>query len=103
MSPRESVLSKPFARDSRDVRASLLFARRGHQRHEGDREDDLFGQAAVRALLDPQQSLAGSVAARAVGRAQRNDQAARSEEHTSELQSLMRLSYDVLCFEKKNK
>src|SRR3546814_1291842 len=26
----------------------------------------------------------------------------RSEEHTSELQSLMRLSYAVLCFKKKN-
>src|SRR3546814_8757566 len=27
---------------------------------------------------------------------------ARSEEHTSELQSLMRISYDVFCLEKKN-
>src|SRR3546814_6943610 len=27
----------------------------------------------------------------------------RSEEHTSELQSLMRHSYDVLCLQKKNK
>src|SRR3546814_5115144 len=26
----------------------------------------------------------------------------RSEEHTSELQSLMRISYAVLCFKKKN-
>src|SRR3546814_2197888 len=26
----------------------------------------------------------------------------RSEEHTSELQSLMRISYDVLCLKKKN-
>src|SRR3546814_5241004 len=29
--------------------------------------------------------------------------AARSEEHTSELQSLMRISYAVFCFKKKNK
>src|SRR3546814_4355378 len=28
--------------------------------------------------------------------------AARSEEHTSELQSLMRISYDVFCLKKKN-
>src|SRR3546814_6950262 len=28
---------------------------------------------------------------------------ARSEEHTSELQSLMRISYAVLCLKKKNK
>src|SRR3546814_5118389 len=27
---------------------------------------------------------------------------ARSEEHTSELQSLMRISYDVFCLKKKN-
>src|SRR3546814_10578755 len=29
--------------------------------------------------------------------------AVRSEEHTSELQSLMRISYAVLCLKKKNK
>src|SRR3546814_10754465 len=29
--------------------------------------------------------------------------AERSEEHTSELQSLMRISYDVFCLKKKNK
>src|SRR3546814_5591964 len=28
--------------------------------------------------------------------------ASRSEEHTSELQSLMRISYDVFCLKKKN-
>src|SRR3546814_5401365 len=28
--------------------------------------------------------------------------AARSDEHTSELQSLMRISYDVFCLKKKN-
>src|SRR3546814_9085526 len=28
---------------------------------------------------------------------------AKSEEHTSELQSLMRISYAVFCFKKKNK
>src|SRR3546814_10639188 len=32
----------------------------------------------------------------------RADQRARSEEHTSELQSLMRLSYAVFCLKKKN-
>src|SRR3546814_10650618 len=32
----------------------------------------------------------------------RLDQLKRSEEHTSELQSLMRISYAVLCFKKKN-
>src|SRR3546814_4528942 len=31
------------------------------------------------------------------------DPAGRSEEHTSELQSLMRISYAVFCLKKKNK
>src|SRR3546814_5906777 len=31
------------------------------------------------------------------------DNAVRSEEHTSELQSLMRISYAVFCLKKKNK
>src|SRR3546814_3512020 len=33
----------------------------------------------------------------------RADPAARSEEHTSELQSLMRISYAVFCLKKKKK
>src|SRR3546814_2967967 len=42
----------------------------------------------------------------AVGPARRSQAAAqglRSEEHTSELQSLMRISYAVFCLKKKNK
>src|SRR3546814_8249092 len=31
-----------------------------------------------------------------------HDRGMRSEEHTSELQSLMRISYDVFCLKKKN-
>src|SRR3546814_9749200 len=34
--------------------------------------------------------------------ARHNRRAGRSEEHTSELQSLMRISYAVFCFNKKN-
>src|SRR3546814_5135263 len=33
----------------------------------------------------------------------RSSEAIRSEEHTSELQSLMRISYAVFCLKKKNK
>src|SRR3546814_1828519 len=33
----------------------------------------------------------------------RPEQKLRSEEHTSELQSLMRISYDVFCLKTKNK
>src|SRR3546814_1398251 len=37
----------------------------------------------------------------AVGKQEQQDRE-RSEEHTSELQSLMRTSYDVFCLKKKN-
>src|SRR3546814_8841781 len=36
-------------------------------------------------------------------RASRDSETRRSEEHTSELQSLMRISYAVFCLKKKNK
>src|SRR3546814_8067362 len=39
----------------------------------------------------------------AVGYPMNVDQAQRSEEHTSELQSLMRISYAVFCLKKKKK
>src|SRR3546814_7859477 len=37
------------------------------------------------------------------GRQREGELTARSEEHTSELQSLMRISYAVFCLKKKNK
>src|SRR3546814_3581198 len=40
---------------------------------------------------------------RAAGRMRVGDLFGRSEEHTSELQSLMRISYAVFCLKKKNK
>src|SRR3546814_3360215 len=65
-----------------------------------------FGQPlaagpAVEPALDPE--MAGqSHRARIVERADREVDV-RSEEHTSELQSLMRISYAVFCLKKKNK
>src|SRR3546814_7995230 len=44
-------------------------------------------------LLQPRQPAAGE---------QHDEDEQRSEEHTSELQSLMRLSYAVFCLNKKN-
>src|SRR3546814_8141645 len=45
-----------------------------------------------------------AVAGAACGqRGGRGGERARSEEHTSELQSLMRISYAVFCLKKKNK
>src|SRR3546814_5310627 len=42
-------------------------------------------------------------ASAAVPRSALEDRRERSEEHTSELQSLMRISYAVFCLKKKNK
>src|SRR3546814_6130356 len=44
---------------------------------------------------------AGPVAVAGAGAARRRPAAVRSEEHTSELQSLMRISYAVFCLKKK--
>src|SRR3546814_3979216 len=53
---------------------------------------------------DPRRDDVGNAIARAL-HARKSDQqgARRSEEHTSELQSLMRISYAVFCLKKKKK
>src|SRR3546814_4025509 len=51
-------------------------------------------------LLSKELSLSGSEVQVVVGEAGEWDY--RSEEHTSELQSLMRISYAVFCLKKKN-
>src|SRR3546814_1480670 len=83
-----------------------------------DAGEDVAGHVAVAAgglarqvVLDPAQPLLG-VRGVVVGN-HRREQAgvvrvlagadARSEEHTSELQSLMRISYAVFCLKKKKK
>src|SRR3546814_8158526 len=51
----------------------------------------LLGRAAGRIALDDEDLGARGIVGRVI----------RSEEHTSELQSLMRISYDVFCLNKK--
>src|SRR3546814_2755951 len=58
------------------------------------------GAAAVRRAAGPGADRAGAAGARLPDRAGRLCQL-RSEEHTSELQSLMRISYAVFCLKKK--
>src|SRR3546814_1314909 len=72
-----SGLSRRYARDVRTDRHALGAV-------EGDRRQQQEGGAHLRA--DPCRRGAGG----------------RSEEHTSELQSLMRISYAVFCLKKKN-
>src|SRR3546814_2392858 len=60
---------------------------------------------AVLILLSSQEAVAQDTAptqARAEASAEAPQTAIRSEEHTSELQSLMRISYAVFCLTKKN-
>src|SRR3546814_6968587 len=74
-------------------RALLHLARSGDDRPAGGRADQ----------LDPRRH-ALFLAAKAAERAeQRAADRHRSEEHTSELQSLMRISYAVFCLKKKKK
>src|SRR3546814_2666160 len=56
----------------------------------------------VRRFDGPANGLAG-FPVRLVDLFRRDDAALRSEEHTSELQSLMRISYAVFCLKKKKK
>src|SRR3546814_6671612 len=60
---------------------------------------DVEEHAAARCVLPGRQEACG-VAGRAFDLDDVRPQI-RSEEHTSELQSLMRISYDVFCFKKK--
>src|SRR3546814_3542294 len=71
------------------------------------RTDTLFPYTT---LFRSERQAAGYAAIRVVAAAHRDfavrgvdiDPLARSEEHTSELQSLMRISYAVFCLKKKN-
>src|SRR3546814_3871038 len=81
-----------------------IIPRRGPCQRQIDRPPDLFGNTA---RLRPRVAMARHALGR--NRRLRRDHAgfvpgigmARSEEHTSELQSLMRPSYAVFCLKKK--
>src|SRR3546814_7248172 len=60
-------------------------------------EEEGAGVGAKVAVSDALQDLIGRLAGRL------HEEAERSEEHTSELQSLMRISYAVFCLKKKKK
>src|SRR3546814_6577717 len=64
----------------------------------GPRADD---GAKVDFADDPRRDRGGSAIAERLAAVEINDHQ-RSEEHTSELQSLMRISYAVFCLKKKN-
>src|SRR3546814_10386800 len=82
------------------AQANLAVAQRAY-----DRQSELMksGFTTKAAYDDAMNELAKARNELANARAQSNNaSAARSEEHTSELQSLMSLSYAVFCLKKKN-
>src|SRR3546814_4880062 len=66
---------------------------------EDHRRDDHADRAQA---IFPEGSAEGHAIGAADDVADGFDEASRSEEHTSELQSLMRISYAVFCLKKKN-
>src|SRR3546814_6009120 len=70
---------------------------RGGFCHLGFRSRSAIRSARVDAAIAPEGTTGGAVIDPRV------KAGARSEEHTSELQSLMRISYDVFCLKKKTK
>src|SRR3546814_1399079 len=75
--------------DARRRAGDGLSAGRGGDRQGGSRRADRRNRARVRRAV--------------LRRGLRRRLAGRSEEHTSELQSLMRISYAVFCLKKKKK
>src|SRR3546814_1353355 len=91
-------------------RSQAVFRRTGHPHHRGKRRSGLRFAQLVRAVGSRRHTgrRAGHAASNAGESADhaRNGGAdgtvGRSEEHTSELQSLMRITYAVFCLKKKN-
>src|SRR3546814_7659657 len=83
------------------VKPVLAHQRRPHRRQVAAR----IGNRAVRRIIDAAELIARIEVRRGLQYivvARRIGADDRSEEHTSELQSLMRISYAVFCLKKKN-
>src|SRR3546814_6931333 len=89
---------------SSDVCSSDLFTPRppNEALEEVDRVDVRPGSEAASIHNDAFAGGCHVCRSRVLGRSRGNEQCTRSEEHTSELQSLMRSSYAVFCLKKNN-
>src|SRR3546814_4127544 len=72
-----------------------------HPAHQGDTRDQHAAFADFAVLADHAARSDHDAGGDARARADAGEWADRSEEHTSELQSLMRISYAVFCLKKK--
>src|SRR3546814_3986335 len=90
--PSDQVSDAPLAASPRQATGRLQRARNSRRPHPSASRHEEYERIAPRRALFP---VRRSLGTRLVG---------RSEEHTSELQSLMRISYAVFCLkQKKNK
>src|SRR3546814_10565977 len=81
---------------------SSLVSVRLHTQHEPYRAPKAFASSSVsRVAADSRRTIPAAYSKREAYTGQRSSPS-RSEEHTSELQSLMRISYAVFCLKKKN-
>src|SRR3546814_10762054 len=94
-------------RPPRSTRTDTLFPYTTlfRSRIKGYAAEEILGKSFAR-FFTPEDRAAGKperalAAARASGRHEDEGWRVRSEEHTSELQSLMRISYAVFCLKKK--
>src|SRR3546814_10828996 len=110
--PRSTLLTHSFpTRRSSDLEAGIRTAGAVHGRSRCRASPGITGSAGADARVRP--APAPGTGIRRVPAAQGRDGAdldacgprpiQRSEEHTSELQSLMRISYAVFCLKKKKK
>src|SRR3546814_2075169 len=83
---RPSASSSSSSFDVRNITGSALFSRRRRS----------SSSPSMRGIFISKTARSGGLSISAFN-------AARSEEHTSELQSLMRISYAVFCLKKKKK
>src|SRR3546814_1378111 len=82
--------------------ARLTAALAGHRLVLVEGLHHAVGEGASGGFLGEEQRMGGVLGRRCAGRGGRRG-GVRSEEHTSELQSLMRISYAVFCLKKKKK
>src|SRR3546814_5227748 len=102
--PRSTRTDTPFPYTTlfRSVEIQVVAGRGAEDRHLVERGVGAGGNLLLTARQPVDQQHGEEVLALGLQLAQQAE-VGRSEEHTSELQSLMRISYAVFCLKKKNK